>query len=817
MKPGKEAKTPRSWGWGRWKVSRGEFLWEGAVLTAAAAGFGISGLQGSPVLVALTGMAAFLLLHDRGLFPAPVLFLLLGSAAAFTAALARMTPWELGMVLLLMGAPALVLHRFRSLSDRLLKLLDAFSQEVADSGSSEDAARSAVRALRGLGWYSAASVFLLEKDADELHQVAGSEHFDVGLRLPRGRGVVWRAFSTGKSVLVKDVTTDPDFVPSQLPTRSEIAVPLQVGGRRLGVLNVESGRSKRLSLRDLWFLSILGSMLSHALVNLEQRLNLEQSLKRQKTVLAEQQQCSSSLQEALSDQGRMGEELERKGRVANTLLALLDDPTNLQDIPRLCRRVVSLIQEKLEYPNVYLLVRNLQQNREEEPAFRLEASCGLPQDEYVHTLSFEHPEGIWGRVVATRAPYLCQDIRRDPHYRKGNSSVLSELTVPLLSGNELWGILDLQAEHLDAFHEDDLRLMEGIAYHLGGILEHAYQVKALAHRARQMRMLHDVLQETSRCADVEEMGACAVRLIADRLGYRAVTLFRTVSPQGGVQVVASSQSYDDAATAEKLFLQGASLASRCARTGTLQNTPNVKAVKEWIPLIPTVRSQLDVPVEFQGKGYGVLCLEDSRIGAFTEEDEELFSILARHLGTTWRLIDSFERIRSEATRDALTGLSNIRHFRVRFAEEVARAERRGASLALLMMDLGGFKQINDRMGHLFGDEVLKKVARLLERNLREYDVLARYGGDEFVLVLPETDEAGARSAASRIRVGAQGLEVEGFGPVVIDVGIAVFPQDGEDGDLLIRRADERMYQEKNDRKRQNDQGGMDRGDEPRNP
>ena len=132
-------------------MSRGEFLWEGAVLTAAAAGFGISGLQGSPVLVALTGMAAFLLLHDRGLFPAPVLFLLLGSAAAFTAALARMTPWELGMVLLLMGAPALVLHRFRSLSDRLLKLLDAFSQEVADSGSSEDAARSAVRALRGLG------------------------------------------------------------------------------------------------------------------------------------------------------------------------------------------------------------------------------------------------------------------------------------------------------------------------------------------------------------------------------------------------------------------------------------------------------------------------------------------------------------------------------------------------------------------------------------------------------------------------------------------------------------------------------------------
>ncbi|WP_352425636.1 GAF domain-containing protein [Aminomonas paucivorans] len=802
---------------GRRIVGRGEFLWEGTVLAAAALGFVAAGYYGSPVLVAVTGMTAFLLLHGRGLFPTPVLYLLLGSAAAFTAALSRMKPWELVMVLFIMGVPSLFLHRFRSLSDRLLKLLDAFSQQVSECASPEDAARSALRSLQGLGWYSDASVFLWEKEKDELHQVAGSEHFDVGLRLSRGKGVVWRAFASGKPILVKDVTCDPDFVPSQMPTRSEVAVPLLVGGRRLGVLNVESGSPRRLSLRDLWFLSILGSMLSHALLNLEQRLNLEQSLKRQKTAAAEQKECSTTLQQALQEQGRTGDELERKARIANTLLSLLEDPTNLQDIPRLCCRVVDLIHEKLSYPNVYLLVRNLQQSRDEDPAFRLAASCGLPQDEYVHTLSFENPEGIWGQVVSSRKPYLCRNTREDPHYRKGNASVLSELTMPILSSDELWGILDLQAEEPDAFDEDDLRLLEGIAYHLGGILEHAYQVKAMARRARQMRMLHDVVQETSRCTDVEEMGACAVRLIADRLGYQAVTLFRTVNPQGGVRVVATSQPYEQPEAAEELLLRGASLTSRCARTGVLQNTPDVAEVREWIPLVPTVRSQLDIPVEFQGKGYGVLCLEDSRPRAFHGEDEELFSILARHLGTTWRLIDSFERIREEATHDALTGLANIRHFRIRFAEELARAERRQVPLAFLMMDLGGFKVVNDLMGHLFGDEMLKKVARLLERNLREYDVLARYGGDEFVLVLPETDEAGARSAADRIRSGVRSLVIEGIGPLPIDVGISLYPQDGQDGDVLIRRADERMYQEKNDRKRQNEQGGMERGDEPRNP
>jgi diguanylate cyclase (GGDEF)-like protein len=149
----------------------------------------------------------------------------------------------------------------------------------------------------------------------------------------------------------------------------------------------------------------------------------------------------------------------------------------------------------------------------------------------------------------------------------------------------------------------------------------------------------------------------------------------------------------------------------------------------------------------------------------------------------------------------MTGLYNYRYLQERLADEVERAERRGQRLCLMMADIDNFKTYNDTFGHLRGDEVLRDMALLLQENVRQMDVVTRYGGDEFMIILPETDRDEALSIAERIRlrVGSWGLQA-GLGPsageIGVSIGIAVYPDDAESADLLIDKVDKALYRAK---------------------
>jgi diguanylate cyclase (GGDEF)-like protein len=157
-----------------------------------------------------------------------------------------------------------------------------------------------------------------------------------------------------------------------------------------------------------------------------------------------------------------------------------------------------------------------------------------------------------------------------------------------------------------------------------------------------------------------------------------------------------------------------------------------------------------------------------------------------------------EETRLSAATDPLTHLYNRRHFERALALEVRRSHRYTLQLSLLMLDLDGFKRVNDLHGHLFGDLVLKRVGRVLRRAVRDADTPCRYGGEEFVVILPETDRLGAHAVAERIRRQVRrgfaerpvrGKRVE----VRLSGGIASFPQDGEEPAVLIARADQALY------------------------
>ena len=154
------------------------------------------------------------------------------------------------------------------------------------------------------------------------------------------------------------------------------------------------------------------------------------------------------------------------------------------------------------------------------------------------------------------------------------------------------------------------------------------------------------------------------------------------------------------------------------------------------------------------------------------------------------------QLKEASARDSLTGLYNHGYLMNRLQHEISRARRYGRTLAILIIDLNEFKRVNDELGHLAGDEVLTHVADAIRRRVRDHDMAARYGGDEFCLVLPETDAEGAEALVDALRTEMGALESRPGVPLRFGCGTATFPRDGSDVRSLFSTADERLYLDK---------------------
>ncbi|HEX9580096.1 MAG TPA: MASE1 domain-containing protein [Gemmatimonadales bacterium] len=150
-----------------------------------------------------------------------------------------------------------------------------------------------------------------------------------------------------------------------------------------------------------------------------------------------------------------------------------------------------------------------------------------------------------------------------------------------------------------------------------------------------------------------------------------------------------------------------------------------------------------------------------------------------------------DRLRAQAIEDPLTGLANYRRFTEMLEAELVRSGRTERPFAVLLYDLDGLKRINDRFGHLVGSEALRRVAAALRQSCRALDLAARFGGDEFAVILPETNEGAARALASRVALRLAGDG--GYPPLSVSVGLAVHPGDGSTVEALLGAADQQLY------------------------
>ncbi len=211
-----------------------------------------------------------------------------------------------------------------------------------------------------------------------------------------------------------------------------------------------------------------------------------------------------------------------------------------------------------------------------------------------------------------------------------------------------------------------------------------------------------------------------------------------------------------------------------------------------------VRSGIYAPLVTRNRSIGVLSAYRAATDAFTEADLHLLTVVGRYIAGAVEVSQLHDALRTAAATDSLTGIANRRAFMDRLEQEVARSRRTPRPVTIVLLDLDGFKQINDTDGHHAGDDVLVAVARALTRHRRASDLAARYGGDEFALLLPETDRDEATAVVTRLTeamIGAGGSADESHG-LRFSWGSATRPADGATADQLLLAADFRLYRMK---------------------
>jgi len=245
---------------------------------------------------------------------------------------------------------------------------------------------------------------------------------------------------------------------------------------------------------------------------------------------------------------------------------------------------------------------------------------------------------------------------------------------------------------------------------------------------------------------------------------------------------------------------GEGICGRAAATATalLNEDPVDYANRPDVGAATSLRSALAIPLEGFSGVAGVLCLYARKKNAFTEDHLRILSAAAIKVAVAVENALKYRQVERSAVTDMLTELPNARSLFLHLDSELSRAQRTDQTIAVLVCDLDGFKQINDRYGHLEGNRVLRAVARALRFQCREYDTVARLGGDEFVLVMPgqQPDSVNTKVEQLTNAVAEAGYETVRAACLGMSVGVAYYPVDGEDAEGLLAVADQRMYREK---------------------
>ena len=573
---------------------------------------------------------------------------------------------------------------------------------------------------------------------------------------PAASGVIGDVLRTGAPRFPGSPPADRDQRMFPFDVRQMICVPLRINGGVLGVLLAADSGRRPLVVDDLGTLTMLAESLGMAIANFRRFYEVE----------------------------RRNHQLRL---VDNLVTMIAEGAMTQQAAPEIAREIADLF-------GFQLVAIGLIHNR--HLSFTL-ASINVPMPP-IGGFGRPYPvdRGVAGRVIASGRAELIDDVRSDPDYIDTGWDLRSQICVPIRAGGKVIGVLDVESGPDRPLDEADLEVLTIIARHIGIAFEHEDLLASERATRRALEALHQVSTIVTSTLDVDE----ALRRVVDTLGsnfdYRYVVAglidgrFIQPSAAHGVAIerlvrfpIESSRIGQVAATGETLFIPEMS-----SRRGL------------GLDALPDCRSLIAAPIIRDEEILGVLIVIGSRSRSLSEQDVKMLEMYAQHAGVVLDNARMYEDARRMAYIDPITQLPNHRRFQERFGADLQRAEDEERPLAVVVLDLDGFKEVNDRFGHLEGDAVLTAVGRRLNRRLRMEDLLARYAGDEFVVLLPGADERVALNVADRLRAAIANdafvVTADEAAILSISAGIALYPDHGSSTRDLLSAADRACYEAK---------------------
>jgi diguanylate cyclase (GGDEF)-like protein len=331
-------------------------------------------------------------------------------------------------------------------------------------------------------------------------------------------------------------------------------------------------------------------------------------------------------------------------------------------------------------------------------------------------------------------------------------------------------------------------------------------VSPIVSARQETQLLQILASEVAPTMQFEEIAAAAEKCLGQIIHYDTLALY--VRRGEKVEPVALLGRNKHRFLKEAVPIP-ASLSGRALRDNipVLNGNPALECCYiQDAAMIHPLQSALVMPLEGREGPAAVLTLYHVSRDAFTRDHLRFVKAAGSHIGVAVEGALRYQDAENLAATDHLTGVANNRSLALHLERELSRASREKVSIGVLVCDLNGFKQINDRFGHVRGNEVLQRVALGLKEICRSSDYLARLGGDEFVVVVPGLKEELGRSYATRLEAVTveAGWAVCGEHCLSLSVGIAIYPEDGEDPKALLTEADRRMYQAKEAHKRQHE-------------
>ncbi len=586
-------------------------------------------------------------------------------------------------------------------------------------------------------------------------------------------GWVGEVLQTGQMAAWSDTRSDPRHGAERpegiVETAGDLIAPLIHHDRVIGALSAVTLEPREWTDGDIAFLTTLATHAGIALTNAE----LFEQTEARAAQLAVLQAASGRLNRASS--------VEAVGRT-----------------------IVEETRKIIDYHNARVYLVELP---DEVVPIAFEGRVGAYEHVDMDLLRCAIGEGFTGWVAEHGEPLLINDANADPRGQTitGTDDIdESMLVVPMRYDGMTVGVITLSKLGLDGFDADDLRLLMILADHAATAAETARLLTRSQELAGELRRLLEMSSELSGSLDPRQVANLMAGHLARAMGVDECAISYWDRPGGRLESLGFYPPSPDVALEPYFLLAGYPETLRVleSQQATIVDADDPTADRDEVTLMVRDGNRIlaMLPLVAKGQSIGLVELFSKTKIRWDAQRLELARTMANEAAIALENARLYEDARKLADRDPLTGFYNHRFLHERMGEEVVRSQRGRRPLSVLMLDLDDFKLVNDTFGHLFGDRVLTWAAEVIRSTLRLSDIAARYGGDEFALILPDTDADEARRAAERILDAFRERpfvgEKRGPVPIAASIGVATFPADGRTGTELIAAADVALYKVK---------------------